>query len=158
MSSMSNCLSFSFPPFPEGVRESFNGKLLAAEPGVSEGAIVDVEGTVWVMGMSRGAGYGFVDGAEVDDAGAGAGGCKEDEERLLGEGERAERAMAGEPGGWDPLPPIGVVLRPGLSEDAAALRTASYSWAALCVGFGWRDARGTVPWGVESARSSKGPS
>ena len=138
------------------MRESFKGKLLAVDPGVNEGAIDDVESMVWVIGMSRGAGDGFVGGAEVDDAGVGE--CKEDEERLLGEGERVERAMAGEPGGWDPLPPIGVVLRSGLSTDAAALRTASYSCAALCAGFGWRDARGRVPWGLESARSSKGPS
>lgn len=109
---MSNCLSFSFPPFPGGARASLKGKLLAVEPGVNEGGIVDVESMVWVIGMSRGAGDGFVDGAEVD--GAGAGDSKEDEEWLLREGERVEeRAVTGEPGGWEPLPPIGVVLRSG---------------------------------------------
>lgn len=104
---MSNCLSFSFPPFPA----SLKGKLLAAEPGVNEGGIVDVERIVWVIGMSRGAGDGFVDGAEVD--GAGAGESKEEEEWLLGGGTRVESAVTGEPGGCEPLPPIGVVLRSG---------------------------------------------
>lgn len=90
---------------------SLKGKLLAVDPGVNEGGIVDVESMVWVIGMSRGVGDGFVDGAEVD--GAGAGGSKEDEEWLLGGGERVERAATGEAGGWDALPPIGVVLRSG---------------------------------------------
>jgi len=47
---------------------SLKGKLLAVDPGVNEGGIVDVESMVWVIGMSRGAGDGFVDGAEVDFA------------------------------------------------------------------------------------------
>lgn len=87
---------------------SLKGKLLAVDPGVNEGSIVDVESMV---GMSSGAGEGFDDGAEVD--GAEVGESKEDEEWLLGEGGRLERAMPGEPGGWDPFPPIGVVLRSG---------------------------------------------
>ena len=60
--------------------------------------------------MSRGAGEGFVGGAEVD--GTGAGESKKDEE-LLGDGGTAGKAVTDEPGGWDPLPPIGVVLRSG---------------------------------------------
>lgn len=130
---------------------SFSGKLLAVDPGVNEGGIVDVESMVWVLGISRGVGDGFVDGAEVDDVGAGE--SKEVEERLLGEGERVDEGMAGEPGGWA-LAPMGVVLRSGISTDAAALRTASYSWAALCGGIGRRVARGEL----ESPTTANGPS
>lgn len=68
MSSMSNCLSFSFPLFPEELIESPKGKL-AVEPGVNEGGIVDEESMVWVIGMSRGVGDGFVSGVTADDAG-----------------------------------------------------------------------------------------
>ena len=149
MSSISNCLGFSFPPFPEELRGSFSGKLLAVEPGVNEGGIVDDESMVWVIGMSRGVGDGFVDGTEYD----GVGESKEDEERLLGDGERAVEALAGELAKWV-LGPTGVVLRSGMSTDVAALRTASYSWAVVCGGVG----RSVVLEGLESAMSSNGPS
>ena len=121
---MSNCLSFSFPPPPAEPRVSFSGKLLAVDPGVNEGGMFDAESMVWVIGISRGAGDGFVDGAEVDDVDGG--GSREDEDRLFGEGERVEEAIAGELDGRR-LGPTGVVLRSWMSTDAAALRTASYS-------------------------------
>ena len=46
MSSISNCLSFSLPLLPVGLRVSLKGKLLAVEPGVNEGGIVDDESMV----------------------------------------------------------------------------------------------------------------
>lgn len=119
---MSNCLIFPGA-------ESLNGKLLAVEPGVKDDDVIEVDRIVWVSGMSRGAGEGFTDG--VGACGAEVGASREEEERLFGEELRAIREAPGEPGGREALPlgSLGV----GMLRVGALFRTASYSWAALCV-------------------------
>jgi hypothetical protein len=119
---MSNCLIF--PP-----AESLNGKLLAAEPGVKDDDVIEVDKIVWVSGMSRGAGDGFIDG--VGACGAEVGARRDDEERSFGEELRAIAEALGEPGGSEPSPLSSPEF--GMLRDGALFRTASYSWAALCV-------------------------
>ena len=119
---MSNCLIF--PPV-----ESLNGALLAVEPGVKDDDVIEVDRIVWVSGISRGAGDGFADGVGV--CGAEVGARREEEERLFGEELGGIGEGPGEPAGREPLP----LDYPGIGmlRVGALFRTASYSWAALCV-------------------------
>jgi hypothetical protein len=88
---------------------------------------IEVERIVWVSGISRGAGEGFVDRTEA--CGAEIGASKEEVERLLGEELRIAGEVPGEPGGLELLPLDSPEL--GTLREGALFRTASYSWATL---------------------------
>lgn len=135
---MSNC-----PAFPPA--ESLKGKLLAAEPGVKDDDGIEVERIVWVSGMSRGAGEGFV--AKAGVCGAEVGASKEEVERLLGEELRIAGEAPGEPGGLELFPLDSPEL--GTLREGALFRTASYSWATLWEWLEWLPvARDKLPWSI----------